>query len=44
MAAAIEKLKPRDGLWPRLQAEAAEAARADPALGSLLHAVKWPGW
>ena len=39
MAAAIEKLKPRDGLWPRLQAEAAEAARAEPALGSLLHAV-----
>lgn len=39
MGAAIETLRPREGVWTRLRAEAAESARAEPALGSLLHAV-----
>jgi len=39
MTAALKSVPAEDSIWLRLRAEAAAAAEAEPALGSLLHAV-----
>lgn len=39
MSAALKPVETEASIWRRLRAEAAEAAEAEPALGSLLHAV-----
>lgn len=39
MPAALKTVQSEDTLWRRLKSEAAEAAEAEPTLGSLLHAV-----
>ena len=39
MSAALKPVQSEDSIWHRLRSEAATAAEAEPALGSLLHAV-----
>ena len=39
MSAALRPVQAAESIWQRLRAEAAQAAEAEPALGSLLHAV-----
>ena len=39
MSAALRPVQADESIWQRLRAEAAQAAEAEPALGSLLHAV-----